>query len=73
MALAGAKIFAAMFVLSVAVNIPIAAKTLAILPQLKCVDNNDVTTTDTRTTTSTQNECRHDANDYSNNKTGQPG
>tara|TARA_B100000482_G_scaffold96123_1_gene69097 strand:+ start:700 stop:1269 length:570 start_codon:yes stop_codon:yes gene_type:complete len=44
MALAGAKIFAAMFVLSVAVNIPIAAKTLAILPQLKCVDNNDVTT-----------------------------
>ena len=44
MALAGAKIFAAMFVLSVAVNTPIAAKTLAILPQLKCVDNNDVTT-----------------------------
>jgi hypothetical protein len=44
MAFAGAKILAAMLVLSVAVSMPVAAKTLAILPHLKCADNNDVTT-----------------------------
>ena len=44
MAFAGARIFAAMFVESVAVKMPTAARTLAIFPQLKCTDNKEVTT-----------------------------
>ena len=44
MAFAGARIFAAMFVASVAVKMPTAARTLAIFPQLKCTDNKEVTT-----------------------------
>ena len=44
MAFAGARIFAAMFVESVAVKMPTAARTLAIFPQLKCTDNKEVIT-----------------------------